>query len=611
MVTHKKSTKKHAPVKHETQAHHPAHKEHHAPAHHASHKKQTSSNDSIKNAAIVVLVIALVGVLIWAFTGTHEGAGEQMESTTASGSSQVQAAGNVQVDPSVAATMKTLADDDPYLGAADAPIVMVEFSDFQCPFCGKFESETFGQIKKNFIDTGLVKFVYRDFPLSFHQYAQKAAEAAGCAQEQGKYWEYHDTLFAHQDALDVDSLKKYAADLGLDVAQFNDCLDTDKYASEIAADEAAGTANGISGTPGFIINGKTISGAQPYDQFEQAICGLAPNSAPCQNIEPPTPVNVIVLNDAKCTTCDTSSIKATTSSYFPGAIYRNVDVSSDEGKQLVKDYGLTYAPAYIFDASVTETSAWTSQTQLAGFFDKLSDGKYRLKDSAVGASWFIDPAAQQAYLDQLHQQLGMVEGDNKPQVDFFVMSFCPYGNQAEELLKPVYDKLKGEADFNPRYVIYTQGTDCYTDTDGTQYCSLHGGQELNQDVREMCVFNNDGEQAWFDFALAMNAQCTAQNADSCWQDVAKSVGLDTDAIQSCFDANKLTYARQEYELNQKLGVTGSPTLFFEGQQYSGSRTSNGYLAALCNGFDNKPAACNDVIAENTTAAAAASTANCG
>jgi protein-disulfide isomerase len=127
-----------------------------------------------------------------------------------------------------------------------------------------------------------VKYVFRDYPLSFHQYAEKAAEAADCADEQGKYWEYHDLLFenqtAHNATLQTDGLegvlstfKSYAADLGLDTATFDDCLDSGKYASEVQNDIQDGQAYGVSGTPAFFINGQLVSGAQPFSVFQQVI----------------------------------------------------------------------------------------------------------------------------------------------------------------------------------------------------------------------------------------------------------------------------------------------------------------------------------------------------
>lgn len=162
-------------------------------------------------------------------------------------------------------------DDDSVLGKADAPITMIEFSDYECPFCERFYTQTLPQLKTNFIDTGKVKFVFRDYPLSFHPNSTKAAEAAECSGEQGKYWEYHNALFQHQDALDNNSLKKYAIDLGLDTAAFNKCLDSGVMQEEVQKDFQEGSRLGVRGTPTFFINGTRVVGAQPYDAFKQII----------------------------------------------------------------------------------------------------------------------------------------------------------------------------------------------------------------------------------------------------------------------------------------------------------------------------------------------------
>jgi len=171
------------------------------------------------------------------------------------------------------------ADDDAFLGNADAPVTMIEFSDFQCPFCRKLWKEVLPQLKKDYIDTGKVKFVYRDFPLSsIHEMAQPSAEAAECADEQGKFWEMHDKLFAEQEkkgqgtiAYTIDDLKKWAGQIGLNTAQFNDCLDTGKYKSEVEKDLADGAASGVQGTPASFINGQLVGGVQPYDNFKKII----------------------------------------------------------------------------------------------------------------------------------------------------------------------------------------------------------------------------------------------------------------------------------------------------------------------------------------------------
>jgi protein-disulfide isomerase len=149
-------------------------------------------------------------------------------------------------------------DDDPVKGSKNAPITIVEFSDFQCPFCARFYAQTLPSIEENYIKTGKVKFIYRDFPLNFHQYAQKAAEAAECADEQGKFWEYHDILFQKQSewsSAGVEKLKEYAQNLGLDTAKFNECLDSGKYTDEIQKDYSDGSNYGVTGTPTFFIMG--------------------------------------------------------------------------------------------------------------------------------------------------------------------------------------------------------------------------------------------------------------------------------------------------------------------------------------------------------------------
>jgi protein-disulfide isomerase len=113
--------------------------------------------------------------------------------------------------------------------------------------------------------------VYKDFPLPIHQNAQKAAEASRCAAEQGKYWEYHDRMFTNQATLAPDNLKKFAADLQLNTTQFDSCLDSSKYAQAIAKDVAEGNRAGVSGTPAFFVNGRFLSGAQPFTAFQEAI----------------------------------------------------------------------------------------------------------------------------------------------------------------------------------------------------------------------------------------------------------------------------------------------------------------------------------------------------
>ncbi|MBE2248715.1 MAG: thioredoxin domain-containing protein [Myxococcus sp.] len=156
----------------------------------------------------------------------------------------------------------------PSKGAETAKITIVEFSDFQCPFCSKAEPSV-DEVMKNYSDK--VKVVFRHFPLEFHDKAFKAAEAAACAEEQGKFWEYHKTLFANQGALDIADLKTHAKTLGLDAAKFDACLDGGKMKEKVDADMVAARAVGVNGTPAFFINGIMLSGAQPYEKFKEII----------------------------------------------------------------------------------------------------------------------------------------------------------------------------------------------------------------------------------------------------------------------------------------------------------------------------------------------------
>lgn len=167
--------------------------------------------------------------------------------------------------------LQQLIEDDAVKGGENAPVTIVEFSDYECPYCRRFALETLPQIKAQYIDTGKAKLVFRDFPLSFHTNAQKAAEAAECAGDQGKYYEMHDKLFESGVAGGVSSFKQYAAELGLDVTKFSQCLDSGKTAAETSKDLNDGQNFGVTGTPAFFINDKVIVGAQPFAVFEQII----------------------------------------------------------------------------------------------------------------------------------------------------------------------------------------------------------------------------------------------------------------------------------------------------------------------------------------------------
>ncbi len=161
-------------------------------------------------------------------------------------------------------------DNDPALGPANAPITIIEFSDYECPFCAKWQAEVLPRIQQAYPTQ--VRLVYRDFPLtSIHSDALSAAEAANCAGDQGAYWKYHDKLFAAENGLGKDALLKYASDLGLEMTAFESCLNSEKYKSEVEGDLNFAVDLGVRSTPTFFINGLAIVGAQPFEVFKGVI----------------------------------------------------------------------------------------------------------------------------------------------------------------------------------------------------------------------------------------------------------------------------------------------------------------------------------------------------
>ena len=241
-----------------------------------------SDDDSLSEAQVRAIVEEVVGTQI---------AGASLGSTSGGGASsdEIQALVDDAVGTQVAALVPTSTpipptptvippgiaeEDDAFLGAEDAPVVIVEFSDFQCGFCGRWYQETLAQIMEEYPEQ--VKFVYRDFPI-FGDESFQAAMATECAEEQGKFWDYHNRLFdrllnSEQAPLNQDTLISYAEDLDMDARSFGECLSSERYFDEVVADFQAAQTYGLRGTPGFVINGVVYAiGAQPFAVFDSII----------------------------------------------------------------------------------------------------------------------------------------------------------------------------------------------------------------------------------------------------------------------------------------------------------------------------------------------------
>lgn len=169
----------------------------------------------------------------------------------------------------------------PVLGMDKAPITIVEFTDFQCPYCSRFHTETFPELHDKFIATGLVRFVSRDLPLAMHKNALQAAEAARCAEEQGHFWEMRDWMQSNPTKLELEDLRQHASELDLDLSQYRDCMAMGKYRAAVNAEAKEAQDMQITGTPAFVIGksgatieGQLITGAQPLATFEKAIAAL-------------------------------------------------------------------------------------------------------------------------------------------------------------------------------------------------------------------------------------------------------------------------------------------------------------------------------------------------
>lgn len=232
--------------------------------------------DSKAYTPILIVLLLISSFLLGALT-------TKLTSSNQSGSKNNVGSNDVGADPSLPGQPAPGEKVDveighlPILGDESAEVTVIEFSDFQCPFCKQWFEQTKDQFIKDYVDTGKVKFAYRQYPIpQLHANAQKASEASECANDQDKFWDYHDLLFKEQDGWanlpdPAEQFSTYATQLGLNKSTFDSCLSSDKYAGIVKEDIDAGTVAGVSGTPTFFINGTSLVGAQPYDSFKTLI----------------------------------------------------------------------------------------------------------------------------------------------------------------------------------------------------------------------------------------------------------------------------------------------------------------------------------------------------
>lgn len=258
----------------------------------------TDAHHSSNNTALYVLPLSIIlaslivsGSILFAFSGISSKTSTQTTGSVVAAQAQAPSAQAPSPSPSpsqgTAVLMSdTIKDAAATRGDPNASVIVVEYSDYQCPFCRSFFEDAGKTVKTNYVDTGKVLFVYKDFPLQFHEGAEPYALAARCAGDQGKYWEMHDTIFVEQGKQGTGttpyseaSLKQWAQGLGLNATQFNSCFDSGKYKAIIQSNIRNGTTAGVNGTPSFLVGkkdgtGQLIVGAQPSATFEAAIEAL-------------------------------------------------------------------------------------------------------------------------------------------------------------------------------------------------------------------------------------------------------------------------------------------------------------------------------------------------
>lgn len=212
----------------------------------------------------IIIAGLLVAGAVWYTSGTRRpvAAGEL--------ATQESAAGNVQTNNALQPR-----ESDRILGDPAAPVIIIEYGDFQCPFCGRLHANINVPLREQYIQSGKVKFIWRDFAF-LGQESQMASQAAHCAGDQGKFWEYHDYLFEHQNgenqgAFSIPNLKRFADALGLDKEKFAACLDAGTYAELVAQNTQEGRSIGVSGTPTTFINGKSVVGAVAFTDIKAII----------------------------------------------------------------------------------------------------------------------------------------------------------------------------------------------------------------------------------------------------------------------------------------------------------------------------------------------------
>jgi protein-disulfide isomerase len=290
------------------------------------------------------------------------------------------------------------------------------------------------------------------------------------------------------------------------------------------------------------------------------------------------------------------SVKETVKTYIDENFLKpqgaNAEITSVESK-----YGL-----YLINFNIVQDGEVVQEAETYA----TKDGNHMIIGQVFDMSETIQDPEQQDQQPPATQ--GFPKAD-KPNVKMFVMTFCPFGQQAENGLGPAIAELGNDVDWEPHFVIYSNygggGPDYCFDED-SKYCSMHGIDELVEGVRQLCIYR-DNKDKWWSYVSKINEKCSLNDINDCWKDVAKEVALDTDKVEKCVDQDGMDLLAAEAELNEEYGVRGSPAVFINDAEYSGGRSPGDYLASICSAFNQESDGCGAELATSS----AAPTGGCG
>lgn len=467
----------------------------------------------------------------------------------------------------IAVVVAVIANNKDTGSSTSGTVTLVEYTDYGCPFCAKAH-KTIKTLEEEYGSS--LKVIHKNFPIkSLHPTSPKAHEAAECAKDQNKFTEYRDWLFLNQDQHEINDLKKAASDLGLDLEQFNLCLDSGEKTSIVTNDLNEAIAKGLTGTPSFYVDGKLLKGAQPISAFRSAI-DKALNSNGTVNEEP---VDIILFTDSRCTDCDDLTYaKSALEQQITDGKYTFVDYNTEEGKALYEKYNLSYLPALLFSKGFENTEIY------AKVESSLMD---------VGDYYYVpiqahDPTAEICDNEIDDTGNGLIDCDDltcadtlscreeiENNVKLYIMSDCPYGKKAVEALKPINNLFQDQLTYEIHYIATEN-------PDGTVR-SLHGQSEVDEDVIQLCV-EKIAPEKHLNY-LYCRSTGTIKGTD--WKDCATTTGIDIDAVQSCFDNEGLDLLKEDIKEAQELGVSGSPTWLINNKYQTGGFDSEAIKTFIC------------------------------